>query len=72
MRSASDSEASRSRDPGPITPKTAYADVTSTSDACAPGGIRLAMWSWSRSVVAALLTSRNSSADSRVTVRSDS
>ncbi len=67
-----DSDASRSRDLGPITPSTAYAEVTSTTRANAPAGIRRRMWSRSRSVVAELATSRNSSADSRVTVRSDS
>ena len=64
--------ASRSRDFGPITPNTAYADVTSTSEARAPAGTFLRMWSLSRSVVAALLTMKNSSAPVRVTVTSDS
>ena len=71
-RSAVVSVASSSRDLGPITPNTAYADVTSTSVAFAPGGRFLRMWSLSRSVVAALLTIRNSSAPVRVTVTSDS
>ena len=64
--------ASRSRERGPITPNTASADVTSTSSARAPAGMFLVMWSLSRSVVAALLTIRNSVAPVRVTVTSDS
>jgi hypothetical protein len=71
-RSADVNADNNSRDPGPITPNTAYADVTSTSAALVPEGRFLRMWSLSRSVVAALLTIRNSSGPVRVTVTSDS
>ena len=43
LKSLPDIDSSRSRDRGPITPYTAYADVTSSSAAREPAGIRLVM-----------------------------
>src|SRR6478752_2487034 len=71
-RSAEVSADSSVRDFGPITPNTAYAEVTSTRLTFAPSGRFLRMWTLSRSVVAALLTTRYSSVPVRVTVTSDS
>ena len=60
------------RDFGPITPKTAMAEVRSTISARAPAGMFVRMWSLSRSVLAAPLTMRNSVTPVRVMVTSAS
>ena len=71
-RSASVSRASSSLDRGPITPITAYAGVTSRTRTSRPSGTWRRIQSWSRSVVAELLTRSSSVGPVLVTVRSDS
>ena len=55
-----------------MTPKTAIDEVTSTISAREPVGMFVMMWSMSRTVLAALLTIRNSCTPVRVTVTSAS